>query len=299
MIKQELEKKTKEKELVLEQASFLSNVKQLLDSEEQRDLTLVQNAFPNSTKSLVLEERSKMLKVNRLEDQFEGSVYTHSQIKDICMKYRLRFLSSGLFKGEVPFEAIVAIKEKIKNPKLKFLEDLSRRELTNNLFVVAPSEMFKLQDGNENKKERIRIEKLRKIAAKDPALFLRLDESHYLFIKEWGNSFSPMRRILGALTAKNSLWRFYFVLAWIAIVATFGSIAFSLFPEGNVAGFFEISKLTLAVFLSIATAFVAICSFFDAETSFVFARWKHEKKGLLTPDPLLATETNWDVPEKI
>src|SRR5690606_13488469 len=41
----------------------------------------------------------------------EGRIYHLSEIKKLCVQYRLRFLDASLFRNEIPYEAISEIKK--------------------------------------------------------------------------------------------------------------------------------------------------------------------------------------------
>lgn len=115
-----------------------------------------------------------------------SDIFSLQQIKSISIKYRLRFLDSKLFKGEIPYEAIVKVKELEKKHKVKFSE----------FKILAPASLFKLEDRN-----------------KDPFLFAKVSsfdsaqgDSHcYLLIHKWGNNLNWYRKILAfpLRTAKN------------------------------------------------------------------------------------------------
>lgn len=97
-------------------------------------------------------------------------IYTHDQIKDICIKYRLRFLDTKYFKSDFPYEAIAKIKALQKQQGLEF----------NSFKIIAPSTLFNLEDVND----------------KDPLLFLNLGNGLYYFIHKWGNDLAWHRRLL-------------------------------------------------------------------------------------------------------
>lgn len=97
------------------------------------------------------------------------NVFTREQIRTIAIRYRLRFLDSNLFKGEIPYEAILKIKEMEKKHGVKFTE----------FKILAPAALFKLEDRN-----------------KDPLLFASAGNEHYILIHKWGNDLAWHRRFL-------------------------------------------------------------------------------------------------------
>ena len=122
------------------------------------------------------------------------NVFTSEQIKNIAIKYRLRFLDSKLFKGEIPYEAILKVKELEKKHKVKFSE----------FKILAPASLFKLEDRN-----------------KDPLLFASVSSPNgggqegaaFLLIHKWGNDLNGFRKVLTfpLRTIKN------FVLTFLAL----------------------------------------------------------------------------------
>lgn len=96
-------------------------------------------------------------------------IFSIQQIKTIAVRYRLRFLDSKFFKGEIPYEAILKIKEIEKNNGIRFSA----------FKILAPASLFKLKDRN-----------------KDPLLFAYLGNGNYLLIHKWGKDLSWFRKIL-------------------------------------------------------------------------------------------------------
>ncbi|MFN4235384.1 MAG: hypothetical protein ACK4IK_11315 [Bacteroidia bacterium] len=105
------------------------------------------------------------LKANCFDDD---KVYSIAEIKRICEKYRLRFLDSKYFKGEIPYEAISEIKHLEKKNNITFT----------NFKIVAPAGIFKLENVH-----------------KDPLLFASLGNGKYYLIHKWGNDLAWHRRI--------------------------------------------------------------------------------------------------------
>lgn len=90
-------------------------------------------------------------------------------IKELCIKYRLRFLPTKYFNATFPPEAINEIKK---------IEKELNAELSN-FMIVAPSKLFKLQDANA-----------------DPLLFIPLRDNKFYLIHQWGNDLSWYRKLL-------------------------------------------------------------------------------------------------------
>lgn len=102
-------------------------------------------------------------------DRLEISeIYHTSHIKKIAIDYRLRFLDSRYFKGEIPQEAI---------SKIRKLEKDHGVELQG-FMILAPSSLFKLKKSD------------------DPILFVPIDNDYYYLIHKWGNDLHPFRKTL-------------------------------------------------------------------------------------------------------
>lgn len=101
-------------------------------------------------------------------------IYHVEHIKAICIDYRLRFLDSELFKGSIPYEAIMKIKALNKEHGIEL----------SGFKIMAPSKLFKLEN------------------ADDPLLFAPIGNDYYYLIHKWGNDLSPFRK-LAVLPFKN------------------------------------------------------------------------------------------------
>ncbi|WP_338040866.1 hypothetical protein [Maribacter polysaccharolyticus] len=96
-----------------------------------------------------------------------GNIYHIEHIRKICIDYRLRFLDTKYFKGDIPQEAI---------SKIKQLEKFHATELSG-FKIIAPSKLFKLKDKD------------------DPLLFAPIGNDYYYFIHKWGNDLHPFRKV--------------------------------------------------------------------------------------------------------
>ncbi len=104
-----------------------------------------------------------------LEFLDEENIFSLANIKEIAVKYRLRFLSTRHFKNKIPYEAV---------SKLKALETKTGQK-TPSLMILAPSEMFRLEDAN-----------------KDPLLFAPLSDGRFYLVHQWGGEISWLRAVL-------------------------------------------------------------------------------------------------------
>lgn len=207
----ELFNRRSKKELEKSQ-EFLQNVFEVLSDEVYHESQISQRiASPNQD-----QLPFKWSELNALD------VFSLNEIKNLCLTYRLRFLDSHLFQGEIPKEAVV---------KIKNIEKRLGREITN-FKIAAPTEKFELVD-----------------CEKDPLLFIELSDNYYYLVHQWGNDLSWHRPML-VLPLRNK--------ATLAI--TIGLLSFFLtyvLPFEWLFGLVEISEF-LVQFSFFAWVFIVI-----------------------------------------
>lgn len=108
-------------------------------------------------------------------------IFSENQIKSICMKYRLRFLPTCYYKGEVDVRGcsvnLEALKKAMeKDPKRTVM---SPKSISDRMFIVAPASSFRLT---------------RKPV--DPLLFFKVSDEKYYLLHKWGNDLSVFRRLI-------------------------------------------------------------------------------------------------------
>ena len=152
LTKAKLASEISEKERLKEVYTILSNLDNELERIEENITT--SNGTPTNCFNIDLLESSRIYHIN--------------DIKKICIDYRLRFLDSKYFKGDIPVEALSKIKslEKEHDLKLKGFK------------VIAPSKLFKLKDKD------------------DPLLFVPIGNGYHYLIHQWGNDLHPLRKML-------------------------------------------------------------------------------------------------------
>ncbi len=145
-----------------------------------------------------LIESGDSVEQNKLNpDLLETSRIFHiNQIQKICVDYRLRFLNTKLFKGKIPYEALMEIKriEKQHDTILKGFR------------IIAPSKLFKLEN------------------ADDPLLFVPIGNGYYYLIHKWGNDLHPFRKLL--------MWPFKNLENFIILLLGISFLTALLVPEG-------------------------------------------------------------------
>lgn len=153
---------TKEDELVSilrGQSSLLQEVYSILEQEEKED-EVVKAAIRSNRKE----------QVNEVEGLDPARIFDLGSIRNICIKYRLRFLPSGRYKGEIPQGAVRAVRHleaKAGKPVKGFM-------------MMAPAERFQLSDCDA-----------------DPMLFVPVGHGRYYLVHRWGRDMHPLRIVLG------------------------------------------------------------------------------------------------------
>ncbi|MEZ4740760.1 MAG: hypothetical protein R2818_15710 [Flavobacteriales bacterium] len=144
--------------LLLGQENVMEEVHHLLMDEQKQD-DLLRAMVLSSTKELPVH----------IHGFDPDRVYHRDSIRALCVRYRLRFLPGGLFKGSIPnpaVHAIRALERKVDGHLRSFM-------------IMAPASRFKLCDSEV-----------------DPLLFVPLGSDHYYLVHKWGTDLSWSRRFL-------------------------------------------------------------------------------------------------------
>lgn len=179
-----------------------TNIKSRLDAVREKYST--DNALAEVEKILQNTNNTDQKIINKIENsdvevpnQFNfdlldsDKIYHISQIEKICIDYRLRFLDSKLYKGDLPYEAI----SKIRN-----LEQ--QHEISLNGFkMMAPSKLFKLEN------------------ADDPLLFAPMGNGYYYFIHKWGTDLHPLRKLM--MWPFKNFETFIFTIFMLSLLLTY------------------------------------------------------------------------------
>jgi hypothetical protein len=140
---------------------------------EENILDYYKNFLDNSEieKNATLHQLNSKLSQTTNQFNFDKldtkSIFYISDIRKICIDYRLRFLDTVHFKDNYPAEAITKIQE---------LEKTHHTTL-GGFKIIAPMEVFKLKK------------------ADDPLLFAPMGNNYYYLTHKWGNDVHPLRKI--------------------------------------------------------------------------------------------------------
>lgn len=144
-------------QLLRGQQALVDQIHQWLQEEQKHDDVL---------HAVILSSRHE--KAIAIEGLDPARIFHRDTIRSMCLKYRLRFLDAGLFKGEIPPQALFAVRD---------LERMAAAPLTS-FKVMAPASRFKLCDSEA-----------------DPLLFIPVSEDRYYLVHKWGRDLSPWRQI--------------------------------------------------------------------------------------------------------
>lgn len=157
-LKTELEKAQED----YQQNVVLKQAEALLNADVNEEVRISSNI--KTARKLAAEPR-----LNQIDALDPTLIYNVEAIENICTKFRLRFLESALFKGQVPAEAI---------RKVKRIESATGVRFTK-YRIIAPAERFRLKD-----------------STKDPILLAELPNGKYYYIYQWGNDMDWKERFL-------------------------------------------------------------------------------------------------------
>jgi hypothetical protein len=176
--------------LLLGQERVMEEVHLLLAEEQKQDDLL---------KAIMLSSMvERPVCINAIDPE---RTYHRDSIRALCIRYRLRFLPGGLFKGRLPGQAVHA---------LRALERQAMDPLTG-CMVMAPGARFKLCDSEV-----------------DPLLFVPIGNDRYYLVHKWGNDLSPLRSVL--------TWPVRNVLTLSITILAFAMLLALLIPTGLISG---------------------------------------------------------------
>lgn len=256
-----------EKKRQFEADGSVNEVKLLLAGEEQEDLRILKGIGVNSTIVQIEQENGKRIELEKLDRDFAGNVFEVGDIEKLCIKYRLRFLPSTLFVGNIEARVALKIKEFAKVTKT----EIDEYTLRTRFLIMAPPESFRLQ----------RVQFVRTVKDPDPLIFYKISDTKYRLIHKWGNDFSILRRLLGFRWAnlRNYWLTNFFLLLPIATLLVCMVIPATVIIQ---------KTLPATLLVLIVTAFFT-CWMNRPVTD---EHWFDSERGFFTP-------WNWNISEKL
>ncbi len=164
----------------MRQQKLINDVHELLEEVNRKDEKILQR--------LKQEHPEKELLLN-IDAHNRQNIFSLAEIRNTCIRYRLRFLSSYYFKAEFPYEALMKIKEFEK----KYGVEISGFK------IMAPDHAFELQNIN-----------------KDPLLFAQLSDESFYLLHKWGKDLAWYKKYL-FYPMQNPVIFFLTLLAFCAL----------------------------------------------------------------------------------
>ena len=234
-LKKELED-SREKSINQANSNDLKEIKLLLEQNTAEEKMVLKEAglYGNIQKHEALIGVDIQRK--KLEEGFgvgNVKVFTAEEVRALCVKYNLRFLSSKMYKGYIEPTLGAKIVRFFKEGNIHSMN----WEASTRLFIMAPIKAFNLQERPEPPKN------------VDPALFYRIETSEgimYALIHKWGRDFTAVRRIGGIFRYDWKSW-FTFKVSLIFLAINLLNVVL------NPAGITPVSLLTTALVSFVVT----------------------------------------------
>ena len=178
-------------------------------------------------------DKYNQLKFDKMESK---NIFHKDTIKKICVRYRLRFLDSNLFKGEYP-----------KNIT-RIITDLESKHDTSlsNFKIMAPSKLFKIKSPD------------------DPILFVPIGNDYFYLVHKWGKEFNKFRKLM-VLPFKN--------IDNLTIFSILVSVFFALVGKLVMPSLTSSEVFILFLFLVKGFIFIFFYMFFLTRRNFSESNW--------------------------
>lgn len=222
----------------------INEVKLLLAGDSSEEARILRGLSKNSQFNRVEKVRGEQLELEKFENGYEGNVYKIEQIKQLCIDYHLRFLPSSLYTGAYDVE----VASKIKNFAKSTNTSIDEYSLGKKFFIMAPQEMFSLRDEKYISKAELRRQA-------DPAIFYKIDETHFKLIHKWGDDFTIFRLIEGFR------WKSWWTHQWFNTVMLMPFVAvlwFMIFdsPAAQFENHWIANSILISIFSFVFTYFI-------------------------------------------
>lgn len=164
---------------------MLEQVQKQLSFESAADREILRSMGMDRSLKVAEEKQSENIVLKADRDKFsKNAVLTEDEIKEIALKYNLRFLCSDSYKGYIEANLPVVIRNFAEENGI----DLNSYTLQYKFYVLAPADSFKLQ---------------KKPRSVDPILFYRVERhgiSNYVVVHKWGNDLTLANLVEGMFT---------------------------------------------------------------------------------------------------
>lgn len=181
-IDKELESKKKSEEADVMGHNAVKQVKLLTQGDAIEDMRILTALGSDHQLVAAQNEFGKKIELEKMDEDYDGAVYTIDQIRSLALKYNLRFLSSKRYTGHMDVQVVAKIKAFAETAKV----EMDNYEVGRKFFILAPEQLFQLDD-----KVILRTRDI------DPIMFYKIDDIHYKLIHKWGVDFSVLRLVSG------------------------------------------------------------------------------------------------------
>jgi hypothetical protein len=203
LIKAKQKKIEKDNNEIKQSEDFIKSAKEIINSQSEEDLKALERAgLAKAVNQIKNTEANNSNKNNIIKD---NRIFTLSEIKSIAIQYGLRFLPSDLYKGNLPNDLGMKIREFENSKYSKKLSSIYIRNVGSvTYFILAPTSNFKLQQ-----------------RPKDPLMFAYLSNGTYYLIHKWGSDLNIGRYIL-------NLFNRTLFIKWLTVFSIVSAIVFGI-----------------------------------------------------------------------
>lgn len=209
-----------------EQDDLLQSVKDNLEISDKADMDMLKHF---GVSSIIETAKADSGRQNRF---ISGEWLSEDDIKNVCDKYALRCLTTINYKNQVPMKALNDMRKFETDRKITLrgdeMPDPKKKGWVYpaNLFIIAPRNHFTLTSRPK----------------KDPVLLFK-GEYAYEIVSTWGNDFSFLQRIKGAIQLTGYTYRTFILMLFTAYMGDLwikngaDNIAYVLLTVFGVIGF--------------------------------------------------------------
>jgi len=229
-IKKELDRKREKS--ISNSDTFQGEAQKLIETHDTKEKDALRRAGLDYQVKKIEGNVGVEIERQQIEEEYGNDTFTEQEIKEICVKYDLRFLRTDYFQG--------SLDSKVSKKLKVFLEEHPEiGDRSDSFFIIAPSKAFNLQD-NEKKP----------LFQLHPILVYQIpkQDDKYVYIHKWGFDFTFMRRLRGMFFESTmNMWTMTGMF-WILAVSAIFSYIFKGFT-GEWFQYFNLLWITPLSFL--------------------------------------------------
>lgn len=246
-LKKELDKVRKKSINSVE--SIITEANRLLTAGADAEQEALRKAGLNHKKMMVETAQGVEIERKSFEEQYKDHVFTEEEIKNICIKYDLRFLRSEFYRGNLDTQ----LGSKLK----KFIEDHPEvGNSSDSFYIMAPDNCFELIERPAKPFWTIKT---------DPVLMYKLPKQNkYVYIHKWGRDFTILRRLRGMLLSSLSNMWSVGISMWMVIL----SALFGILYTGFTGEWYQYFHLIWIAAIAVGANYAMLCIMFKDGENF-------------------------------